>query len=268
MARPTKKGLDYYPLDVGFLDNIKIRRIMRACGSKSISILICLLGNIYGGHGYYLVWDSEMPALIADKIGISGVNGIGGVSARAVIETVNTAVQLDFFSANMLNNYGILTSKSIQERYFEATSRRKAVCYDARFMLLNINVYKNLVNVDDNSVNVNINTQSKVKESKGKESRVKNAMHTKTSFAPHVSLTEDEYRELADELGEGVVRECISILDSYKDSSGKEYDSDYDAIRRWVIDAYLERHRDKDKNDVQAAALEVIRRRKERKNGQ
>ena len=30
MARPIKQGLDYYPLDVGFLQDVKIRRIMRA----------------------------------------------------------------------------------------------------------------------------------------------------------------------------------------------------------------------------------------------
>ena len=99
-----------------------------------------------------------MPFLIADEL---------GVSEGAVTATVDKAVQVDFFNANMYEKHGVLTSEGIQSRFFEAVSRRKEVRYDARFLLLNVNVYNNSVNVDHNQ-------QSKVKESKGKESKVKN----------------------------------------------------------------------------------------------
>lgn len=46
-GRPTKQGIDYFPMDVGFFSDVKIRKISRACGSQSTSILICLLCNIY-----------------------------------------------------------------------------------------------------------------------------------------------------------------------------------------------------------------------------
>ena len=42
-GRPTKQGIDYFPMDVGFFSDVKIRKISRACGSQSASILICLL---------------------------------------------------------------------------------------------------------------------------------------------------------------------------------------------------------------------------------
>lgn len=157
MARPIKQGLDYFPLDVGFLQDVKIRRIIRACGIQSIPILISLLSNIYRNDGYYLLWDSDMPFLIADEV---------GVSEGAVIETVEKAVQVDFFNANMYKKYSVLTSVGIQKRFFDAVTRRSIVRYDARFMLININVYNNPVNVDNNP-------QSKVKKSKVKESKVK-----------------------------------------------------------------------------------------------
>lgn len=162
MARPIKQGLDYYPLDVGFLQDVKIRRIMRACGIQSIPVLISLLANIYRNDGYFLRWSPDMSFLIADEL---------GVSEGAVTATVDKAVQVDFFNANMYECYGVLTSEGIQSRFFEAASRRREVRYDARFLLININVYKNLVNVDNNPVNVDDNPQSKVKESKVKESK-------------------------------------------------------------------------------------------------
>lgn len=164
MARPIKQGLDYFPLDVGFLHDVKIRRIMRACGTQSIPVLISLLANIYRNEGYFLRWSNDMSFLIADEL---------GVSEGAVTATVDKAVQVDFFNANMYEKYGVLTSEGIQSRFFEAVSRRKEVRYDARFLLLNINVYNNSVNVYNNSVNVDHNQQSKVKESKVKESKVK-----------------------------------------------------------------------------------------------
>ena len=164
MARPIKQGLDYYPLDVGFLQDVKIRRIMRACGIQSIPVLISLLANIYRNDGYFLRWSPDMSFLIADEL---------GVSEGAVTATVDKAVQVDFFNANMYECYGVLTSEGIQSRFFEAASRRREVRYDARFLLINVNVYKNLVNVDNNPVNVDDNPQSKVKESKVKESKVK-----------------------------------------------------------------------------------------------
>lgn len=165
MARPIKQGLEYFPLDVGFLHDVKIRRIMRACGIQSIPVLISLLANIYRNEGYFLRWSNDMPFLIADEL---------GVSEGAVTATVDKAVQVDFFNANMYEKYGVLTSEGIQSRFFEAVSRRKEVRYDARFLLLNVNVYNNSVNVYNNSVNVDHNQQSKVKESKGKERKVKN----------------------------------------------------------------------------------------------
>ncbi|MCS2285181.1 DUF4373 domain-containing protein [Bacteroides fragilis] len=46
MARPTKQGIEYFSLDVDFFSDIKVRRISKACGPASTSILICLLCNI------------------------------------------------------------------------------------------------------------------------------------------------------------------------------------------------------------------------------
>lgn len=160
MARPIKQGLDYYPLDVGFLRDTKTRRIMRACGLQSIPIIISLLGNIYRDEGYFMQWNADMPFLIADEV---------GVSEGAVIEAVEKAAQVDFFDARLLKEQSALTSVGIQRRFFDAVARRKEVRVRREILLISVNDYNNLIFVDNNSINDDSNEQSKVKESKGKK---------------------------------------------------------------------------------------------------
>ena len=186
MARPLKQGLDYFPLDTDFLQDIKVRRLIRACGSSAIPMLIGLLVNIYRGDGYYLRWDSDMTFLISDEVGIS---------EGAAQEFINKAVQVGFFDKKLYEEKSILTSAGIQRRFFEITERRKSVFYDDTLLLIDVNEYTNLVNVNNNSINVNNNPvnvyhnqQSKVKESKVKESKVKE----KKIYSPSLpSVTED-----------------------------------------------------------------------------
>lgn len=186
MARPLKQGLDYFPLDTDFLQDIKIRRLIRACGSSAIPMLIGLLVNIYRGDGYYLRWDSDMTFLISDEVGIS---------EGAAQEFINKAVQVGFFDKKLYEEKSILTSAGIQRRFFEITERRKSVFYDDTLLLIDVNEYTNLVNVNNNSINVNNNSvnvdnnqQSKVKESRVEESKGKE----KKIYSPSLpSVAED-----------------------------------------------------------------------------
>ena len=161
MARMPKIGLDFFGLDVNFLSHIKIRRIVRACGLKSVPVLIQLLSNVYKYKGYYIEWNEDECFAIADDIGIA---------ERAVQEIVNKSLQVGLFNSEMFNNYGILTSERIQDQYFTAVSKRKSVDYDARFALVSLKNVKNAINVDINRIDSVINPQSKVKESKVEDS--------------------------------------------------------------------------------------------------
>lgn len=54
MARISKPGLDYFPLDVNFLQDRKVRRIScrhHAAGIAALTSLLCL---IYKEKGYYI----------------------------------------------------------------------------------------------------------------------------------------------------------------------------------------------------------------------
>lgn len=159
MARPLKQGLDYFPLDVGFLQDMKVRRIIKSCGASAISVLIWLLGSCYRDEGYYIWWTEDLPFIVADEI---------GVTEGCVQEVVKRALQVGFFDAGMKEKHGILTSAGIQKRFLEVTSRRKAAFLRRDFALVSINVDNNSINVCNNSINVYSNEQSKVKKSKVK----------------------------------------------------------------------------------------------------
>lgn len=115
MARPLKQGIDYYPMDVRFLHDMKIKKIMKANGPQSVAVLICLLGSIYCDSGYYMRWDEDVRFLIADEV---------GVNESLVHEVVKKALQVSFFDQEMFEKYQVLTSAGIQKRFLEATSRR------------------------------------------------------------------------------------------------------------------------------------------------
>lgn len=188
MARPTAKGVEYFPLNVNFINDLKVRKLLLSCGAEAIAVLIYLLSTIYKDEGYYVEIHEDEIDLIALDV---------NVTPEFVLEVINKACEVRLFDVNLYNNFNILTSKGIQERYLKITERRKNSVVITQFNL--INVYNNSVNVNNNSINVNNNlvnvyksTQSKVKERKGKKSKVKSLSNDSVK---NVYLTETKKRD-------------------------------------------------------------------------
>ena len=159
-GRPIKQGIDYFPLNTDFFQDVKVRKIMRACGPNAVSVLICLLCNIYRDNGYYILWDEDLPFFIADEV---------GVTEGCVKEILLKAVQVGFFDVEKYAAHRILTSSGIQKRFLNITNRRKDTVIKGEFL---INADNNSINVCNNSINVCRNSH-KVKESKEeKETKV------------------------------------------------------------------------------------------------
>ena len=157
MARPNKQGID-----VDFFSDIKIRKIARACGSQATSILICLLCNIYKDKGYYILWDEDLPFVIADTV---------GVSEGAVKEVILKALQVDFFDQDIYKKHNVLTSLGIQKRFKSAVYKREKIEYIEEYMVSDV---IKIVSDVKNQVSDVISTQSKVKERKEKKSKKNN----------------------------------------------------------------------------------------------
>lgn len=188
MARPTAKGVEYFPLNVNFINDLKVRKLLLSCGAESIAVLIYLLSTIYKDEGYFVEIHEDEIDLIALDV---------NVTSEFVLEVIKKACEVRFFDVNLYNNFNILTSKGIQERYLKITERRKNSVVITQFNLVNVynnsvNVNNNSINVDNNPVNVYKSTQSKVKESKEKKSKVKSLSNDSVK---NVYLTETEKRD-------------------------------------------------------------------------
>ena len=188
MARPTAKGVEYFPLNVNFINDLKVRKLLLSCGAEAIAVLIYLLSTIYKDEGYFVEIHEDEIDLIALDV---------NVTPEFVLEVIKKACEVRFFDVNLYNNFNILTSKGIQERYLKITERRKNSVVITQFNLVNvynnsINVNNNSINVNNNSINVYDNEQSKVKKRKVQKSTEKSLSNDSVK---NVYLTQTEERD-------------------------------------------------------------------------
>ena len=127
MARPIKDGIDYFSFDVDFLRDLKVRRIMRACGNVSIAVLICILSTIYRENGYYMTWSDDLAFIIAEET---------MSSEEEVLAVIDKSVEVGLFDKGLYSRKKVLTSRGIQKRYLKATERRNVSSIDNDLALL------------------------------------------------------------------------------------------------------------------------------------
>lgn len=188
MARPFKSGLDYFPLDVHDDDKMKFVRIKFKI--TGVAIVFELYRKIYA-HSFYTKWNPDEALMFSDSI---------KADYEEVLSVVEECLNRGIFDLNVFNGYGVLTSKGIQDRFAEATWRRKGCKYNFNYFVNDSRLDTSSDEYEDiNCINVNINpsssvlndsrsTQSKVKESKvnRKESKkkVKTLMVNPTDSPP------------------------------------------------------------------------------------
>ena len=118
MARPQKKGLDYFPFDVGFFNDIKIRGLKGHFQSlDGIIVYIYFLCLIYRENGYYMQLDSDTYDVAADDLNMSS-DKIGLI--------INFLCKRSLFDDTLFAADKVLTSRGIQLRFQEAVKSRAA----------------------------------------------------------------------------------------------------------------------------------------------
>ena len=118
MARISKPGLDYFPLDVNFLQDRKVRRIScrhHAAGIAALTSLLCL---IYKEKGYYISWNKDTLFDIAQE---------ACCEEEEMQAIIDDCLAVGLFDNLIYKEYGVLTSQAIQEQYHKiiTDSRRK-----------------------------------------------------------------------------------------------------------------------------------------------
>ena len=107
MGRNKKEGLSYFPFDVDFFQDIKIRKLIRYQGSNAIAIYAFILCNIYK-DGYYIRWDNDLPFIISEQT---------GYDESYIVEVINCCLDIGLFSKGLFDSERVITSFGIQDRY-------------------------------------------------------------------------------------------------------------------------------------------------------
>ena len=192
MARPRKDGLDYFPLDVNFLSDLKIKKIIRAYGAQAVAVVMGVLTTIYRDNGYFATYDDDLIFIIADELKLED---------SYVKNVIEKLIEVDFLSKDQKEKNNILTSIGIQERYLKACERRVKTTLNATYNLLNdsSNELPQTESTaegsfcqqkpDSTGVNDDKSTQSKVKESKVKNSKEKNSKQQESKNKINKNIT-------------------------------------------------------------------------------
>ena len=129
MARPLKKGLDYFPMDVNLFSDLKIRFLMGKFGADGLAVYIYLLTAIYR-EGYCVRADEDFRLLVCVDLRLR---------ADRLEEMFSFFLERGLFDAALYREQGVLTSAGIQRRFQEAVkarSSRRGIPVEARWWLL------------------------------------------------------------------------------------------------------------------------------------
>ena len=126
MARTIKRGLDYFPFDVDFFQDLRIRKLVKYQGGKAITVYALLLCTIYK-NGYYTEWDKELPFIISEQ---------SGYTEAYIQEVVECCLNIGLLSKELFESDKVLTSKGIQERYRRICSSSRRTDVIAEYNLI------------------------------------------------------------------------------------------------------------------------------------
>ena len=171
MGRNRKSGLDYFPFDVDFFSELKIRKLIKCQGGKAVTVYALLLCNIYK-NGYYMRWDKELPFIISEQTGYDEVY---------IQEVIKSCFTVGLFSKELFDQEKIITSKGIQDRYQSIFSLSRRVCEIKEYNLISseekaisseekaISSEEKAISSEEKAISSAESAQSKVKERKEKK---------------------------------------------------------------------------------------------------
>ena len=181
-----KVTLDYFP-------HCERTRAMQLIGAeykeKGDSVMWTVFEEIYmHGGGYFCEWNSDVALMFTQQPWLS-------VGVSVVLEIVNSMMKRGILNKDMFDKYGILTSKEIQETYFEAVKRRKNVTAVKEYLLIEVSQKYDNVNIISQNVNIigeNVNILKQIKEKEITNVRAREAFSLLLDDGQKLTVSEDE----------------------------------------------------------------------------
>ena len=179
MARISKPGLDYFPLDVNFFQDRKVRRISNRHHEAGIAALTSLLCLIYKEKGFYVAWNQDTLFDISQEV---------CCEEEEMQAIIDDCLSVGLFDTYIYKEYGILTSQAIQEQYHKiiTDSRRKYKLPLERFWLIK----EEKDGTGNNSADIRSNINSKGTEVDEAENKIVDAGVNTTKTGVNITATE------------------------------------------------------------------------------
>lgn len=177
MARPQKKGIDYFSFDVGFFEDRKLKELKGKFGSDGIVVYLYLLCLIYKENGYYIQLDDGFEYVASSDL---------NMDSAKIGQIINFLCKRSLFNDKLFTSDKVLTSRGIQLRFQEAVKSRasKTEIEVNKFWILNENETQDYIkcthfdsyseknpDYSEKNPSFSIEKPHKVKESKTKESK-------------------------------------------------------------------------------------------------
>lgn len=251
MARPTKQGLDYFPFDVGFFGDNKVRILITRYQSEGLAVYLYILCDIYKEGYYKSVEDmDDYIYIIADAVKTSPDK------VQQIIAFLRKRAMVRIFEKDELTVCdldAVITSHGIQKRYAEAIKSRKKSISDINrgYWLLTeeeeaeINAfYKSTKNEGFSENNPSFSEKNpdkseknSIKESKVKEIKEKDRSIDLSKKNPGVpSQAPETPRECDEQIGFPLIAEEKAVFDEKPKAKHKEFvRPTFDEVRAYAI---------------------------------
>ena len=197
MSRPQKEGIDYFPFDIDFFSDPKIKILKARYGVDGIAIYVYLLCEIYRS-GYYIRFNDDSQYIISDDL---------KMSPDKVMQVLKFLLERSLFDNKLFQSDAVLTSTGIQKRFQLAVKERAKknpiqvegfwILSEEKtepFIKVNSFINKSGNNEDYSGKNSDTSRELSLKESKVKESK------------------ENKSKEISPELSESTRQEAVYKL--------------------------------------------------------
>ncbi|WP_236894903.1 MULTISPECIES: Lin1244/Lin1753 domain-containing protein [Clostridium] len=223
MARPVKEGLSYFPFDVDFFSDRKIKILKSRYGADGITLYMYLLCEVYKSNGYYLETDDDFLYIISDDL---------NMSYEKIRQIMNFLLERSLFDDTLFKSDKVLTSIGIQRRFQEAIKSRasKRAVEITKFWLLEKNETQSFIKVSPNpnksennsnksennssKSEINDTKKSKVNKNKVKESKVDNNIffvYENCGFGTINNFTKEQLEVLVNDFSFEWTKEALEI---------------------------------------------------------
>jgi len=225
IARPKKKGLDYFPHDCDATTDPKLESSILRFGAKAYAFYFVHLEYCYRSEELSIdvsatEMGQEMREVIQQKLHISEIE---------YDSILRSLLRHGAFDSKYYEKTGKLTSNGIKTRAATVLKKREKSSYD---YVNRVSAAETAQKPDVSDAETGAETpQSKAKQSKANESKENSTSGGADAPAPvkhkrgqfgWVKLSDDEYSRLIDEFGKNTAEHYINYVDESAEQTGNK----------------------------------------------